>query len=239
MIPADRELQRDKPGFCTRLPRDPTAERLQRRAMRNRYQKPAELPPSLEFVEEYLRDAKPTRGERLAEPEATEARRVEAITALLALARNALMNADEWANMTNGDWQPERMSRLGAMPRQLREFLTIEGLRMLTAADPIARLQWFLGHRPRGKGRPTTDNAFRDLMIAADVAELHASGKSIEAACGTVADAAALSRESVREIYYNRCNSLEVRAEQSWRALRNLEPGVVVSYRDERERKGD
>src|SRR5262249_16217329 len=147
-----------------------------------RYRKPAEPPPSLEFLEAYLRDAQPTLSERSAEPEAAEARRVKAVAALLALARAGLAEAGP--------------DRLGGIPVGRREFLAIAGLRILTAEDPIAALQSFLGQGPRGRGRPSADNAFRDLMIAADVAELHASGKTVTAALNAVADAAGLSYEA-------------------------------------------
>src|SRR5215831_12989024 len=160
-----------------------------RGAMNKRYRKPAEPPPSLEFLEAYLRDAQPTLSERLANPDATEAQRVDAVAALLALARAALVEAGP--------------NRLGAIPSELRDFLQIEGLRILTADDPIAALQCFLGQARQGRGRPSADNAFRDLMIAADVAELHASGKTVTAALNAVAAAAALSFEAVREIYYD------------------------------------
>jgi hypothetical protein len=131
--------------------------------MPNRYQKPA---PSLRLLEAYLRDAQPIRREWLVEPDATEARRVEGVAAILVLARAALAEA--------GD-----PNRLGAIPSQLREFLTIAGLRILTAGDPLAALRRFIGHKEPRRGRPREDHDHRDLMIAVDVAELHADGSGL------------------------------------------------------------
>jgi hypothetical protein len=176
--------------------------------MHNRYQKPAALPPSLAFLEIYLRDARPTLSERLAEPEATEMRRVEAVAALLALARTALAET--------GD-----RNRLGAIPRGLREFLTIEGLRILTDEDPIVSLQRFLGQRTRRRGRPRADNAFRDLMIAADVAELHARGKALSKAFEMVSTRPGTPGcDEIERVYYRLRDDLAVRAELGWRWLR-------------------
>jgi hypothetical protein len=168
--------------------------------MHNRYQKPAELPPSFRFLQADLRNAQPTRGERLAEPEATEARRVEAVARLLALARAALLEGG------NPDW-------LGAIPLQLRQFLTIAGLRILTADDPAAALRRFLGQKRPRRGRPAEDLAYRDFMIAADVAELHASGLTLNAAYEEVSKRP--GTPGVREIerIYLRRDDLKIRAE--------------------------
>jgi hypothetical protein len=179
--------------------------------MRNRYQKPA---PNPAFFQLYLADARPTLGQRLAEPEATETRRVEAVAALLAFARKALSNADEWAAMTLGGWQPERGTRLGAIPLQLRSFLTIAGLRILTAEDPVAALQCFLGRKPQGRrGRPAEDHAHRDMMITIDVAELHASGMTLAAAYKEVNKRPGTpSVKRIEDIYLDRRDDVAVRA---------------------------
>jgi len=134
--------------------------------MRNRYEKPA-APPRLEFLELYLRDAQPTVSERLAAPDATEARRVKAVLTLLTLARAELAKA--------GD-----PGRLLAIRWRLRRFLEIAGLRILTAEDPIEALRHFLGQKAPRRGRPAKGHDYRDLMIATDVAELYAGGMTLE-----------------------------------------------------------
>jgi hypothetical protein len=185
--------------------------------MRNRYQKPADKAPSPRFFEAYLRDAGPTMAERLAEPEAAEARRVEAVAALLTLARAALANADEWNNMLDGRI-PERGSYLLAIPQRLRRFLEIHGLRILTAEDPIAALQRFLGDKPRERGRPQADNAFRDRTIAADVAEMHAGGMSLAAAYEEVSKRKGTPGvKAIERIYLRLRYDLAVRADLEWR----------------------
>jgi len=81
------------------------------------------------------------------------------------------------------------------------EFLTIAGLRILTATNPAAGLQRLLGKKP---GRPRVDNSVRDYRITWDVQERVDSGASIEDACKTIAAVAGLSREAVIKIYYTR-----------------------------------
>lgn len=105
------------------------------------------------------------------------------------------------------------------MPVQLRNFLEEEGLRILLADDPAAALHRFLGHRPRGRGRPAADNELRDNLIAADVAELVYHGMAIDAACETVEKDAPVGFERVREIYLAHRNDLAVRAEIGLRLL--------------------
>jgi hypothetical protein len=177
----------------------------------NRYQKPAELPPSLASLEDDLRDAQPTMTERLADPVATEARRVEAVAALLTLARTELAKADD-------------AGRLLALPSELRQFLTIAGLRILTADHPVEALRLFLGHAARSRGRPLADNAFRDSVIAADVQEQVNTLSSIEVACDAVGNAAGLSPEAVRKIYFANRDTLEVGAELGRREMRKRPP---------------
>jgi hypothetical protein len=185
--------------------------------MCNRYKKPAEAPPSLKSLELYFHEAHPPIGERLAEPEAAEARRVEAVAALRTLARNALANADEWHNMVEG--RPHELrSYLGAIPPELRGFLETAGLRIFTADDPIAALQRFLGNKPRPRGRPAEDHQFRDHLIAADVAELHADGFSLDSAYEVVSKRPGTpGRKAVERIYLRLRDDLAVRAELGWR----------------------
>jgi hypothetical protein len=186
--------------------------------LHSRY-RPPERPPSSKFLQKYLSDARVTISQRLAEPEAAEARRVEAVAALLALGRSALAHADEWGNMTDGR-VPVTGLRLSAMPVQLQHFLRIEGLRILTADNPVAALQRFLGHRKRGRGRPrAVDIAFRDRMIAADIQELVDKGSTIDGACQAVGETAGLSPEAARNIYVARRDTPEVRAELGFREL--------------------
>jgi hypothetical protein len=191
--------------------------------MPNRYEKPAR-PPTLALLEGYLIDARPALSQWLADPDATETRRVDAVAALLTLARAALRLADEWANMTHG-WRasPERGTRYGAMPLELRHFLTVEGLRILTADDPVAALRRLLGQKHRGRGRPFMDNEYRDLTITEDVQIRVDAGSSIADACCVVAKAAHLSPETVRNIYFARRNDPAVRAAIDFRAFWKLE----------------
>ena len=185
--------------------------------MRNRYQKPADRPPSPRFLEAYLREAGPTMAERLAEPEAAEARRVEAFAALRTLARTALANADEWNNMLDGS-VPERGSYLLAIPPRLRRFFEIAGLRILTDEYPIAALQRLVGNKPRERGRPQADYAFRDRMIAADVAEMHAGGIALAAAYEVVSKRKGTPGvRAIERIYLRLRDDLAVRAELEWR----------------------
>ena len=187
-------------------------------AMRNRYQKPADPPPSLKLLGLHLSQAQPPHSERLSDPYGAEARRVEAVTALLALARNALANADEWHNMVEGKPHEPR-SYLGAIPRELRGFLETAGLRIFTADDPIAALQRFLGNKPPARGRPAEDHQFRDYLIAADVAELlHADGLSLDSAYEAVSKRPGTpGRKAIERIYLRLRDDLAVRAELGWR----------------------
>jgi hypothetical protein len=166
--------------------------------MPSRYDRPALKPPSLDDLPIYLRDARPTSYERRVEPAATQRRCVEAVAALLQLARGAAANADEWLNMVEG--RPhEARSCLGAIPRDLRSFLETEGMRILLADDPMSALADFLGRRDRQ--RPLEDNKRRDLIITADVAKKVEAGMSKTKARKEVAKEAKLSYESVRKIH--------------------------------------
>jgi hypothetical protein len=181
--------------------------------MQNRYKKPAR-PPNPAFLEGYLRDAQPTLSERAAEPDATEARRVDAMRALLALARRALVSADDWCNMTDGGWQPEPMSRFGAIPRPLRQFLTIAGLRILTADDPVVALRHVLGQKDRPRGAPVQDLDYRNRTIAADVAELHANGMTLDAAYRKVSKRPGTpGPRGIERVYLRLRDDLAVRAD--------------------------
>ena len=115
-------------------------------------------------------------------------------------------------------------SRFGALQPELRQFLKISGLRVLLADDPAVALKRFLGRK--GRGRPAADNQFRDCMIAADVAELVSAETTIDAACNTIGDAAGLSPEAVRKIYFAGRETLEVKIELGFRAeAGNTPPG--------------
>jgi hypothetical protein len=197
--------------------------------MSNRCRKLGE-PPSLS---ELLRDAQPTLAERLRESEAAGARRVEALTALLSLARSALANADEWHNIVEGKPHEPR-SYLGAIAPELRRFLETAGLRILTAENPIAVLQRFLGQRGRGR-RPAGER--RNVLIAADVAELHAGGMSFEAAYEEVSKRAEmLGCRQVERIHLRLRDDLGVRAELEWRAMVRREGEASVKQLKARSR---
>jgi hypothetical protein len=202
--------------------------------MRNRYQKPA---PSLEFLELYQRYAQPTRGELLAEPDAAEARRVEGVASMLALARSALANADEWANMTLGGRQRERGTRLGAIPSQLRSDLAMAGLRILVSDDPGGELQSFLGQKPRGLGRPAEDLDHRNFMITVDVAELHANGMTVPAAIEEVSQRPGTPGiKRIEAIYLARHKDPWVRAELEWRSGMRIEAVYLAPRLDPADR---
>jgi hypothetical protein len=170
--------------------------------MRNRYQRPA---PSLELIELYLRYEQPTQGERLAEPDAAEARRVEGVEGIRALARAALAEA--------GD-----PNRLGAIPFELRQRLAIAGLRILLSDDPERELESYLGKKPQERGRPAMDLDYRDFMIAVDVAELHANGKTLGAAYEEVDKRMGTPGiRRIENIYHALREDPWVRAELEWR----------------------
>ena len=93
--------------------------------------------------------------------------------------------------------QLNQLQRNKPTPQQIMwEFLTIAGLRILTANNPVAELNRFLGKRP------PADNYRRDTAIAADTQKRIDAGSSIENACKAIAADAPLSWEAVRKIYY-------------------------------------
>jgi hypothetical protein len=174
--------------------------------MRNRYQKPAKPPASLDDLPRYLRYAQPTMREIAEEGEACKKRQVRANRALQTIARNALAKTDD-------------PNQLRAMPDELFRFLAIRGLRILLADDPVVELKRFLGRRSRGKGRPAGDHEYRDFMIAADVAELVLGGEKRDNACLTISKQANLSFERVLAIYNARRDTPELRAELGLRVI--------------------
>jgi hypothetical protein len=179
--------------------------------MPGRYDRPAAPPPSVNDLPHLLHEAEPTLRELSEEGIAREARRAVAVRKLLTLARAEVTKTGE-------------PNRLRAMPMELREFLEIAGLRMLLSDDPIAALKHFLG--PRKRGRPIEDNKRRDIMIAADVAELAEGGMmTIDASCLQIAHTANLSVEMVREIYYARRCTDEVLLARITVAMLDQAPG--------------
>jgi hypothetical protein len=201
----------------------------------NRY-KPAPLQPNPALIEEYLRDAQPTLSERRAEPEATEARRVAAVAALHTL---WLRWQAEVAEPQSGLLLPARVhvqrvserwiAELGApadFDFELQDFFDRAARVIFMSPDPVAALRRFLGQAKRGKGRPATDNWARNGMIVADVAELHAGGMSIEAACEKVAKRVGTpGRKAVERIYLALRDNSEVKAELDLRAREKLRRG--------------
>jgi len=158
-----------------------------------------------------LREAAPTRREREADPNGTEARRVAGVVRVIEGARAALREA--------GD-----PNRLGAIPLETREFLMLEGLRILIADDQEVVLRRFLGKREpqsgRGKtGRPPEDNTDRDIRIAAYVAELCASGMIRHKACEQVGNRLGIpvGFKSIEAAYYKYRDSRAVRATLGFR----------------------
>jgi hypothetical protein len=166
--------------------------------MPRRYDRPAPKPPTIDDLPRLLFDARPTLRQSIEQPGETEQRRTEAVRALLMLGREAVAKADA------SDPQPAGYRRLRAMPPELREFLEIEGLRILLDPDPEEALQRLLGQQRRGRGRPRADNEARDILIAADVAGLVEGGATVDQACRQIGSAAFLSPEMVQEIYYAR-----------------------------------
>jgi hypothetical protein len=162
--------------------------------MNNRYHRPPAPPPDLRRLDIYLRHARPTLGEQAHDPAETEARRVEAVAVLRALARQYVVPANNSL--------PGSPDVLLPMPRQLRQFLSDEGLRILLAENPVAALGRFLGFEERrGRGRRKADNLYRDRVITSDVVACIRGGATVEDACAVVAKAAALSEDAVRKIY--------------------------------------
>ena len=180
--------------------------------MRGRYDKSPGKPPTLADLYYLLVDAQPTLREIAVEGAAREARRVKAVDHLRTLARTEIAKT--------GD-----PNRLRAIPDELFRFLTVAGLRILLAEDPIAALKLFLGRRPRGKGRPVADTEDRDVMIATDVAELVYKGLTIDAACDQVEKNAPVGFEMVRKIYIDRRNSNKVKGNLGMRLLLGRKEG--------------
>jgi len=172
---------------------------------RRRYQNP---PPTLEQVWGAIYDAASSLGDddpfRIGPP-AAEAERVEAVYILLRFARAELAKVEgpnRLDAILNLGWSPCKAGTVGeAIWQDVWEFLTIAGLRILTATNPAAGLQRLLGKKP---GRPRVDNSVRDYRITWDVQERVDSGASIEDACKTIAAVAGLSQEAVIKIYYTR-----------------------------------
>jgi len=167
--------------------------------MGGRYDNPAPKPLAINDSPYLLTDARPTLPQRIKEGEACEARRVEAVRDLLTLARAEVRKADTA--------EPPSLpghSRLRAMPLQLRDFLEIEGLRILLSDEPVEALRRFLGQQPRKRGREAV-NTHRDFAIAISVAMKHQIDEmSVEKACIEVAREAELSLDAVHKIYYRR-----------------------------------
>jgi hypothetical protein len=179
--------------------------------MHKRYQKPACFfaPPSVEQLPE--RDAMSTE-EDIAQDAEAEARRANAVDALLRFARaeeklppilpKDLAESGLLEVLIADDPDVARhLAQPGSrLPPGLRKFLMENGFRILIADDPVAELKRFLG-RGRRRGRPA-DNVWRDLMITIDVQERVDSGLSVENACAAIGVDTNLSREAVEKIYY-------------------------------------
>ena len=137
--------------------------------------------------------ANPPRSWHLARPlswtrqSADETLRVKGVAEVRERARHEIAEARAegiaTALLTGGE---PLVEPLLAMPFELRQFLMIAGLRILTAKDPVAALRGFVGGESQGRGRPPADNARRDCVIAVQVQELVNDGSYVDAACRNV-----------------------------------------------------
>jgi hypothetical protein len=196
--------------------------------MPSRYDRPVSKPPSRDDLAYYLRNAEPTMAERGENPGAREKDRVDGVDALRQIGRDFVREANAKKP------PPPGYSCLRAMPVELREFLEINGLRILLADDPYDALEQFLGQGPprvkkhrRNKGRHAEDNERRDISIAADVAELINAGNTIEDACKTIGGPigpAPVGQEMVRKIYLALRHTDAVKAELCFRKLTKQSP---------------
>jgi hypothetical protein len=144
-------------------------------------------------VADDLWHAQPTPGRiRVIGEPAAEARRKEAVEALLAFARAEIAKTGSAAECFNVSVPTDQQSQ------PIWEFLTLSAFQILVADDPVAMLKRFLG---RHHSRPPQDNRERDFTIWGDVQKLHDSGMPIRAVCKEISAAAGLGHDRVLEIY--------------------------------------
>jgi hypothetical protein len=158
---------------------------------------------------------------------ADEARRGKGVAALLERARYEIDRAraggvDE--TLLAGGEPPA--DPLFAMPFELRQFLIVNGLRILMARSPVAALRGFLGQVSRKRGRLPAGNAQRNCVIAIQVQEEIDRGSPGDEACRIVKNANAVEMidfHAVRKIYFDNRNRDDVKAILYWRLLQKLE----------------
>jgi hypothetical protein len=159
---------------------------------------------------------------------ADEPLRVKGVAALLEMARHDIAKARAEgvaeAPLTGGEPPADPLL---AMPFELRQFLMVTGLRILTAQAPGAALRGFLGQEPPRRGRPPADNAQRDCVIAVQVQEEVDGGLTVDDACGIVKGASDEARtidvHAIRKIYYDNRDRADVRTIVYWRSLQRAE----------------
>jgi hypothetical protein len=144
-----------------------------------RYNEPVEPSPDVELIGHYCWLAEPKNG-------APENERDAAVASLIDLYR------EQRAQVQSGN--------LPTIDPRLLLFIRAELGRCILSPDPLNAIELLLERRRRPRGRPKTPH--RDFVIAGDVAEKVETGMTIESACADVAEAACLSEEEVRRIYF-------------------------------------
>ena len=177
--------------------------------------------------------ANPPRSWHLARPlswtrqTADETLRVKGVAELLVRARHEIAEARARGvaeTLLTGGEPPA--DPLFAMPFELHQFLMVNGVRILTAQDPVAALQSLLGQEPPRRGRPPADNARRDCEIAVQVQEEVDGGSTVDEACHNVKNkntARMIDFAAVRKIYFENRNRNDVKMIVYWRLLQKFE----------------
>jgi len=169
--------------------------------------------------------AQPTPGRiRVIGEAAAEARRKEAVEAMLAFAREEIAKTGSLAQCFSVASPADQQQQ----PKW--EFLAVSALQILVADNPVAALKRFLGHH---HSRPPQDNRERDFTIWGDVQKLHDSGMNIRDACRDIGAAAGLGRDRVLEIYLaEREKREQEKDDPHWQLLYASLPGIGLK-RDE------
>lgn len=140
---------------------------------------------SLDDLPNLLLNAQPSIAVIAADPEGSERLRIEAVNALIALARGTLNPPEEYP------------------PIEVTRFLQNAGLRILLADDPPAALQQWLGLAKR-RGRPAADEGLH-IEIAALVEKRRRNGATRKDAYAAVANedakSANITPSRVRDIH--------------------------------------
>jgi hypothetical protein len=90
-----------------------------------------------------------------------------------------------------------------ALLREMFEYLSRAGMRIVLAEDPYAELRLFLQGPPRKRkdGRPLEDNELRNFMIALDVIRRANGGMKLEDAYEKIGKAEGLKPKTVEAHY--------------------------------------